>query len=718
MAGFSWMGFTQGAMEGAMNIAEQRRKQADDYFKRLDGIYEKTRQEKIKADQQLASATALAKQYNVDTSYVINAQLQELKGNDLIEYLQRAKPKSGATSVADVKAQTDKILGLDTLSGGTGVENQQSILQKPSAETQAIMNSPEGKALEKTVQTTDPTANMVSQKPAETAPKTGPTSPMIPSMGKGPETNGTGALGAVSTLLFGPTARDRAMTQFEETYGKDAVAYLNQGGKSAYMQEASKPSQYEVGPKKTDFSKIVEKLTPGDFRTREDYSRFTALVEQGKYQEAMAIPMDFDTRKKIETQSAIAASTAAAVAGAKAAAQYGQQGILNLINPKTGEMTAVNSRDGAAIKQLTGQGFVEASNYGTVKEARMTPIERIASKLTRADFNSNEDFAKAAQFIKAGKPDEAIMLMADPVAKEKAMEEFKAGLKSENKEVNTRTMINPKLAKDDPNYMKPFLATDKEGLSKAVAEGYVEVPKNWSGKQEDLLGGKKTEGDIIQTYTALNNVIDGVQEIKKRVLENPTANTYAGNVALSVSNVVNDLKGFGKLAGIEMEDYVPKDPRYMQDVSAFEWAGKDAARVKAAFSNLLYSVAKAKGESGKSLSDADINRQVDEIGMKVRNPVALFAVLDDLTERTVTQSGNFIFAATGKELDRTKVKPIKSFDTPSIDNQRVPGQEVKPKPLPIKSGKPDESSMTKGQIYIHNGKQVRYLGDSKVELVE
>jgi hypothetical protein len=61
----------------------------------------------------LASATALAKQYGVDTSYVINAQLQDLKGNDLIEYLQRAKPASGTANVADVKSQTDKILGLD-----------------------------------------------------------------------------------------------------------------------------------------------------------------------------------------------------------------------------------------------------------------------------------------------------------------------------------------------------------------------------------------------------------------------------------------------------------------------------------------------------------------------------------------------------------------------------------------------------------------------------
>ncbi len=47
-------------MQGAINISDQRRKQADDYFKRLDGIYEKTRAEKIKSEQDLAAATGMA----------------------------------------------------------------------------------------------------------------------------------------------------------------------------------------------------------------------------------------------------------------------------------------------------------------------------------------------------------------------------------------------------------------------------------------------------------------------------------------------------------------------------------------------------------------------------------------------------------------------------------------------------------------------------------
>lgn len=714
MPGFSWQGFTQGAMEGAMRISDERRKQADEYFKRLDGIYDKTRQEKIKADQQLASATALAKQYGVDVSYAVNAQLQGLQGNDLIEYMQRAKPKAGSTNVADVKVQTDKILGLDTLTGSTNPT--ESIIQKPTPEQTAVANSPEGQSLRQTIQTTDPTANTVATNPAEATPNLGPTSPIVPSFGKGPETNGDGTLGALSGLLFGPTARQRAMSQFEETYGKDAVNYLNQGGKSAYLEAASKPSAFDVGPKKVDLSKMVDKVSASDFRTKADFERFGQLVSEGKLAEALALPMDFETRKRLETQSQIAASTAAAVAGARAAAQYGPQGVINLINPKTNEAVAVNSRDGASISKLTSQGYVEASNYNVLKEAKLTPVDRVFMSLRPEDFATG-DFQKAVHLYQNGQKEEAFSLVLSADKKQEmaiAQKRAEAGIKEENKDIHGLTYYNPKLSSEDDGYTVGVASNDTAKQKELLAKGYLQVPPNFAGKLQDL--GKTVEGKVIDTVANINNTIDSVNSIKKIISRNPTAQTYAGPIAIAVSNWTNDVRGIAKLAGIDTDKYI--DPSKVDsNLGAWDWAGQDAARLRAAFSNLLYLNAKAAGQSSNSISDRDIVYMADQVGAGLRNPETAFMVLDDLVERTKNQGANYYRAATKKELDDKLIKPYSPGGKPDLKGQVIPGADNKPKeaakpqPLPTNAGKVDSGQLKKGSIYDIPGKgQYRWDG--------
>lgn len=265
--------FAQGAMNGAMAINQQRQALAEQRFKGLEKLREKRAELNIKADQDLADATAMAKFHDVDTSAVLALKKSGLEGDKLIEGIERLK-RSDNTQAPSMATQMAGAMGKpDATPAAPAMGGSSAPVTDGSTVTAAVPQKVG----------TDPGSNANNggvDAPAQTSSDSG---------------SGGGFMKLLDAALFGGSVDERANDLYRQTYGKTA-----EGDGMARLQAAQQvPSKFKLGPKKVDTAKMVEGIDISKIPAQ-NRAAFAQALSSGDYGTALGYVQSEEDRIRLQ----------------------------------------------------------------------------------------------------------------------------------------------------------------------------------------------------------------------------------------------------------------------------------------------------------------------------------------------------------------------------------------------------------------------------------
>jgi len=222
----------------------------------------------------------------------------------------------------------------------------------------------------------------------------------------------------------------------------------------------------------------------------------------------------------------------------------------------------------------------------------------------------------------------------------------------------------------DPANKENFIAANnagETGLVKPGASGFEAFGKAFADSlskgdrskinKEFLTTGKSTK----KSLTSFDKMLDSIET-------NPESVTLGGTAAEAIEGINANLKGLGKTLGF--------DPELID--ASIDSIGGDAVNSAAARANIKKIVrdyARAKGESGKALSDKDLADFTQQITARWGNPNAIKAVLLERRNELVDEF----------ELDKS-VNRQAGFNIPDIKEFQFTKREAATEPQQPKAG--------------------------------
>lgn len=167
----------------------------------------------------------------------------------------------------------------------------------------------------------------------------------------------------------------------------------------------------------------------------------------------------------------------------------------------------------------------------------------------------------------------------------------------------------------------PKLELWKEGLTGSVTDTASGFNSNPAAENQRTLPFEK-----LMASTA--DGLDSYDRLEKVVKASPNALGWSGGWVALADNAVNGIKG---LAGTVAENNWKGD-NSSKDISNYDFgkvskvAGANE-RIKSIILQLAYQQAAATGDSSRSLSDKDIQFQIDQIGGQITNPTNLLDLM-------------------------------------------------------------------------------------------
>lgn len=167
---------------------------------------------------------------------------------------------------------------------------------------------------------------------------------------------------------------------------------------------------------------------------------------------------------------------------------------------------------------------------------------------------------------------------------------------------------------------------DAERIEPAVSRG---VQSSEPGAFDELPASEAT--DLRNQEVATRNVVGTAGDIVSLLNESPDINTFTA----SAGRVINNLQQEGKaVASALNKDFDPGvlDPSTYAET--FDEMGIQNAQMKSMFTSLAFQAAAASGQEGRSISDADIRRFLQQSGASESDPRAVARVVSDLVDRS------------------------------------------------------------------------------------
>lgn len=182
-------------------------------------------------------------------------------------------------------------------------------------------------------------------------------------------------------------------------------------------------------------------------------------------------------------------------------------------------------------------------------------------------------------------------------------------------------------------FFDPSDGVTKDENGNPLPEGFITTSVNVQDTAEGLANISPQERRTIQDQQiAASNFVSTARDTLQLIQQNPDANTLVGNIASFVNNLQAEAKAAGRAAGFEFEEDILDPSRYEQ---TFDDLGILNDRLKSLFVSLSFQAAMASGQSGRSVSDRDVERFLRQVGEQSSDPRALAAVLTDIATRTV-----------------------------------------------------------------------------------
>jgi len=148
---------------------------------------------------------------------------------------------------------------------------------------------------------------------------------------------------------------------------------------------------------------------------------------------------------------------------------------------------------------------------------------------------------------------------------------------------------------------------------------------------------QKQEFDIRSARVAAQNYVNTAEDAIALLEESPDVNTFVGRAA-SVANALEaEGKAIARATGVEFDESILEPSNYS---SQFEDLGINNRRLQGIITSGAFQAAAAAGQTGKAVSDKDMQFFIGQFGADASDPQAFAASLKDSVNRTVRNLRN------------------------------------------------------------------------------
>jgi hypothetical protein len=249
----------------------------------------------------------------------------------------------------------------------------------------------------------------------------------------------------------------------------------------------------------------------------------------------------------------------------------------------------------------------------------------------------------------------------------------------------------------------PKLELFKEGMSGNVNDTAEGFKTNAAGLNQRTLAFEK-----LMASTA--DGLDSYDRLEKVVKQNPTAIGWSGGWVALADNAVNGVKS---LAGTLVDNNWKGDESSKKiadyDFSKVSKIAGANERIRSIILQLAYQQAAATGDSSRSLSDKDIQFQIDQIGGQITSPKNLLDLMQQNKQVLVSRLKNqsHYIKVDGKPIGSGYEKDIQGLvdrvgapEAPSIDAKSYDGSSPPPPNA-------DDTMLRKRLEYLQNKRKTK-----------
>ncbi len=188
------------------------------------------------------------------------------------------------------------------------------------------------------------------------------------------------------------------------------------------------------------------------------------------------------------------------------------------------------------------------------------------------------------------------------------------------------------------------IQTDGQGNFFDLAGEPVQVPPgsqivesaSFSGARQDVIGQNEARA-LRDRQVAATNFISTVGNTIELLKEQPNLNTFVARAAAVVKDLKQEGIALANELGMDFDTSV-LDPA--SHAEQFDDLGITNRRIQSLITSLAFQAAAANNQTGRDISNQDVQRFIGEVGANAAAPDAFAAVLQDVATRTVDNFRN------------------------------------------------------------------------------
>jgi hypothetical protein len=173
------------------------------------------------------------------------------------------------------------------------------------------------------------------------------------------------------------------------------------------------------------------------------------------------------------------------------------------------------------------------------------------------------------------------------------------------------------------------LIRNDQGQLILAPRGAVEVGIRGTPKETGL--GQTEERKLRDLRVNAENFIATTGDAIEMLRENPDINTFVAGAAGVANSLQQEGKAIARAFGKDFDESVLEPSNYAGD---FDDLGIQNNRMRSIITSLAFQAAAASGQTGRSVSDADVRRFIKEVGAGTSDPRAFARTLRDVAART------------------------------------------------------------------------------------
>lgn len=158
-----------------------------------------------------------------------------------------------------------------------------------------------------------------------------------------------------------------------------------------------------------------------------------------------------------------------------------------------------------------------------------------------------------------------------------------------------------------------------------------QVTTQETGTTEELGLGKTEQRQLNDAEVATRDFIQTTGDALGLLEQSPDVNTWVGRLGGIVNDLKAEAKATGRAFGMEFDEDI-FDIGVHEDT--FARLGIENRRMQSLITSMAFQAAAASGQTGRAISDRDVQRFIREIGASASDPDAFATVLRDVAERT------------------------------------------------------------------------------------